>query len=109
ATFFSSRRRHTRWPRDWSSDVCSSDLVRRVPVTMFAQGRTTTGSGRGGRSDAALVAGRRRVPARTGTRQSAVGTRDRFPLVLGRSEERRVGKSGGVGWGGSLKKKNRAE
>src|SRR5439155_17949844 len=23
--FFSSRRRHTRWPRDWSSDVCSSD------------------------------------------------------------------------------------
>src|SRR6266702_2542113 len=22
--FFSSRRRHTRWPRDWSSDVCSS-------------------------------------------------------------------------------------
>src|SRR5690625_2615907 len=26
AFFFSSRRRHTRWPRDWSSDVCSSDL-----------------------------------------------------------------------------------
>src|SRR6266508_5383699 len=25
--FFSSRRRHTRWPRDWSSDVCSSDLT----------------------------------------------------------------------------------
>src|SRR5437870_7493983 len=24
--FFSSSRRHTRWPRDWSSDVCSSDL-----------------------------------------------------------------------------------
>src|SRR5439155_6770522 len=24
--FFSSRRRHTSWPRDWSSDVCSSDL-----------------------------------------------------------------------------------
>src|SRR5690606_11526377 len=24
--FFSSRRRHTRFPRDWSSDVCSSDL-----------------------------------------------------------------------------------
>src|SRR5690625_6831145 len=23
---FTSRRRHTRWPRDWSSDVCSSDL-----------------------------------------------------------------------------------
>src|SRR3712207_8396120 len=24
--FFSSRRRHTRYWRDWSSDVCSSDL-----------------------------------------------------------------------------------
>src|SRR5690625_161774 len=23
---WSSRRRHTSWPRDWSSDVCSSDL-----------------------------------------------------------------------------------
>src|SRR6266702_4913418 len=27
--FVSSRRRHTRWPRDWSSDVCSSDLPAR--------------------------------------------------------------------------------
>src|SRR5699024_11695316 len=25
--FFSSRRRHTRSKRDWSSDVCSSDLI----------------------------------------------------------------------------------
>src|SRR3712207_6953285 len=25
--FFSSRRRHTRYWRDWSSDVCSSDLM----------------------------------------------------------------------------------
>src|SRR5690606_40351998 len=37
--FFSSRRRHTRFSRDWSSDVCSSDLeagrvdaVRRRPA-----------------------------------------------------------------------------
>src|ERR671920_1948909 len=28
--FFSSRRRHTRYWRDWSSDVCSSDLTRRI-------------------------------------------------------------------------------
>src|SRR5476651_1335686 len=28
--FFSSRRRHTRYWRDWSSDVCSSDLA--IPV-----------------------------------------------------------------------------
>src|SRR5207253_6528570 len=27
-----SRRRHTRWPRDWSSDVCSSDLLPRDPA-----------------------------------------------------------------------------
>src|SRR6266508_5887346 len=31
--FFSSRRRHTRWPRDWSSDVCSSDLIDLHAVT----------------------------------------------------------------------------
>src|SRR6266702_5024779 len=31
--FFSSRRRHTRWPRDWSSDVCSSDLDTSNPHT----------------------------------------------------------------------------
>src|SRR6266508_6259524 len=29
--FFSSRRRHTRWPRDWSLDVCSSDLKELFP------------------------------------------------------------------------------
>src|SRR6266581_445853 len=28
--FFSSRRRHTRWTGDWSSDVCSSDLAEDV-------------------------------------------------------------------------------
>src|SRR5690348_111901 len=28
--FFSSRRRHTRWTGDWSSDVCSSDLVQEL-------------------------------------------------------------------------------
>src|SRR2546429_3725914 len=28
--FFSSRRRHTRCSRDWSSDVCSSDLKNRT-------------------------------------------------------------------------------
>src|SRR5690348_17657560 len=29
--FFSSRRRHTRWTGDWSSDVCSSDLAEGTP------------------------------------------------------------------------------
>src|SRR5215217_3336327 len=30
--FFSSKRRHTRYWRDWSSDVCSSDLEDGVPI-----------------------------------------------------------------------------
>src|SRR5438309_9016236 len=30
--FFSSRRRHTRWNCDWSSDVCSSDLPSEQPL-----------------------------------------------------------------------------
>src|SRR5438876_11111348 len=32
--FFSSRRRHTRWTGDWSSDVCSSDLATRVDFSL---------------------------------------------------------------------------
>src|SRR5207253_4059593 len=38
---FSSRRRHTRWPRDWSSDVCSSDLYYRGCVA-YNQGKIAT-------------------------------------------------------------------
>src|SRR2546427_450737 len=33
--FFSSRRRHTRFDCDWSSDVCSSDLVAYTPDAKF--------------------------------------------------------------------------
>src|SRR4030042_5665050 len=37
--FFSSRRRHTRCSRDWSSDVCSSDLLVRIGVlARYARG-----------------------------------------------------------------------
>src|SRR6266542_6302317 len=38
--FFSSRRRHTRCYRDWSSDVCSSDLLRekRLQVEVLPRG-----------------------------------------------------------------------
>src|SRR6266508_4256652 len=39
--FFSSRRRHTRWPRDWSSDVCSSDLRGLAGLTSPMVGRDT--------------------------------------------------------------------
>src|SRR3712207_6097090 len=34
-TFVSSRRRHTRYWRDWSSDVCSSDLARDAGVNLL--------------------------------------------------------------------------
>src|SRR3712207_7485508 len=37
--FFSSRRRHTRYWRDWSSDVCSSDLVHERAVERLAERR----------------------------------------------------------------------
>src|SRR2546422_9648757 len=39
--FFSSRRRHTRCSRDWSSDVCSSDLA----VGKAADAHLTHGNG----------------------------------------------------------------
>src|SRR5579863_7229273 len=35
--FFSSRRRHTRWTGDWSSDVCSSDLCRGAHITVDSE------------------------------------------------------------------------
>src|SRR5699024_12228628 len=35
--FFSSRRRHTRSKRDWSSDVCSSDLQQKMPRLVAVQ------------------------------------------------------------------------
>src|SRR5690606_41089125 len=38
--FFSSRRRHTRFSRDWSSDVCSSDLALiRSPIVFIVHRR----------------------------------------------------------------------
>src|SRR5713226_3163066 len=61
--FFSSRRRHTRWTGDWSSDVCSSDLddldfllagrlKDDVELVLLLDLRlAAAGSGRGGRSD----------------------------------------------------------
>src|SRR2546429_2885065 len=47
--FFSSRRRHTRCSRDWSSDVCSSDLVAWSLLTRDAEQlpRTVGRSSRG--------------------------------------------------------------
>src|SRR5690606_40043709 len=44
--FFSSRRRHTRFSRDWSSDVCSSDLEQfRVGLSLVVIEIDDTGHG----------------------------------------------------------------
>src|SRR6266852_8267231 len=64
--FFSSRRRHTRCYRDWSSDVCSSDLdyyVRRrgIPRANVVFVTLPTGQGEIGRS--AFEAARAQVQA----------------------------------------------
>src|SRR6202021_2698363 len=76
--FFSSRRRHTRYWRDWSSDVCSSDLRRRdlrdVPRRVNAEPASrrvviVTGASRG--IGAGLTAGFRNAGyAVVGTAQS---------------------------------------
>src|SRR5690606_40608544 len=94
--FFSSRRRHTRFSRDWSSDVCSSDLDRTARVGA-KQGQTRDPADRqrplGGREDEARAAGADRGGG--GRRIAGVeGPREQ----LLRSEERRVGKEGRCAW-----------
>src|SRR5690606_8513884 len=44
---FSSRRGHTRFSRDWSSDVCSSDLRVAVPASSSAPATSPSSSARG--------------------------------------------------------------
>src|SRR6266513_5513021 len=67
--FLSSRRRHTRSKRDWSSDVCSSDLRRHRPLAGRRANRTTllslTPSKRAARSE------ERRVGKECRSRRSA--------------------------------------
>src|SRR2546422_6790129 len=55
--FFSSRRRHTRCSRDWSSDVCSSDLP-----PPFVRRRRDLAPGLRGYKDVNLQALRRLAP-----------------------------------------------
>src|SRR6266487_5854089 len=45
--FFSSRRRHTRWTGDWSSDVCSSDLRPREGRATIRNGNAVLGGSLG--------------------------------------------------------------
>src|SRR5690606_39664554 len=76
--FFSSRRRHTRFSRDWSSDVCSSDLS------------ATSGPG----SQTPLP--RSRSPRRC--KSSPPSSTCTTPSPSTRSEERRVGKEWRSRW-----------
>src|SRR5439155_18345352 len=90
--FFSSRRRHTRWPRDWSSDVCSSDLSSRRITSGDATGTAHLAQSI---STALLTHSyRTNLADWEGEKQSAISLTDRVPGAGGetRSEERRVGK-----------------
>src|SRR5690348_17517238 len=82
--FFSSRRRHTSWTGDWSSDVCSSDLD---CLLLPAGGR-------------ACECGAPPASAELcGGLHHGRGRRYSHRPATGRSEERRVGKEcGGRGW-----------
>src|SRR2546421_1045265 len=82
--FFSSRRRHTRSDRDWSSDVCSSDLAQLLHLVV-GQAQALANGEREAR-DALRVAACVRVFAVNGGGQRL----DRADEE--RSEERRVGK-----------------
>src|SRR2546426_3054527 len=63
--FFSSRRRHTRLQGDWSSDVCSSDLVADVLVIVReARGGGWNRPSALGRGQLPVHLGRFRIPVR---------------------------------------------
>src|SRR5204862_4199561 len=77
--FFSSRRRHTRSLRDWSSDVCSSDLGDLRAGTDLASRRHLRRRRRG------IDVGRHHTRPAFVAQGSAI-------VPASRSEERRVGK-----------------
>src|SRR5699024_12211064 len=97
--FFSSRRRHTRSERDWSSDVCSSDLAC-TGATGLREGETHTSEERGCQpgntnflAPLEMEKGKAYALMVNNYSQSGHG----FRLTWGRSEERRVGKEGRSG------------
>src|SRR5699024_11388716 len=93
--FFSSRRRHTRSKRDWSSDVCSSDLD--GVVTIPGDLRVLTGHARVWDAQVDGLP----APDEVATFDQVVAAIAAVPQGEGdgqRSEERRVGKGGGCGW-----------
>src|SRR5207249_5711582 len=95
--FFSSRRRHTRSKRDWSSDVCSSDLLPRSAGRRRCSPprRRPALRGRARRDSRARSSTRPRVPRSPSGR----GTE----CEIGRASCRERG-GGSVGGGGGEKK-----
>src|SRR5690606_39354727 len=85
--FFSSRRRHTRFSRDWSSDVCSSDLVEVIRPGAFDEtlAEKPDVSARVQHQGGLMAIGR----TTNGTLRLKT---DKQGLQYERSEERRVGK-----------------
>src|SRR5690606_39870729 len=94
--FFSSRRRHTRFSRDWSSDVCSSDLYLVVNVMssmLFLVAIAVTYAATGSVNLAQLAIRIGELPdGLQGVIQALLLIV--FSIKAARSEERRVGKEG---------------
>src|SRR5256885_4524466 len=89
--FFSSRRRHTRLQGDWSSDVCSSDLLHLSEF--WKRFWPNESSSRPGGCAAWLVTRRSRFVWNKRTRWNTSAGR-----LNTRSEERRVGEEGRSRW-----------
>src|SRR5207253_8712574 len=96
--------RHTRWPRDWSSDVCSSDLGRLLDGRWrvrdhHVEEAVAGGDGRrGGRGETVPCQVRTAEGGGAEVERCSAHVRDPDRLSDGtRSEERRVGKEGGTG------------
>src|SRR2546422_9095367 len=89
--FFSSRRRHTRCSRDWSSDVCSSDLLTFEQVETDVRARN---AGLAGELEDAFASLRARTGAGAGPEElDAIHAR----LLAGLEGAGRVGAGGGSG------------
>src|SRR5699024_11835386 len=96
--FFSSRRRHTRSKRDWSSDVCSSDLVFQYesPVPQKTGRCSNPAEPPEYRPPRYLFCSGRPREWSPGDLQNSIVC-PKLP-VFARSEERRVGKGCSVRW-----------
>src|SRR5207237_3960081 len=97
--FFSSRRRHTRFKCDWSSDVCSSDLSDARHAVFDKGGKSLFFAVS---TDVGLSAGWLDLssfqhPVLRNVYAAVLKKGDPSPVEPQRSEERRAGKEGGSG------------